>query len=81
MLNLYACFKTVNGETKSSRTELVIVALNSRVPDPESEFICQPGKRGMAEQGQGTQGRRVGFFFFFFIALGLEWNDTKIYEP
>ena len=34
----------------------------------------------VSDESEGFSGYR-GTFFFFFITLGLELSDTKVYEP
>ena len=36
---------------------------------------------GSAEKVNFSVVVQLGFFFFFFITLGLEMSDTKVYEP
>jgi hypothetical protein len=34
-----------------------------------------------ATSGKGGHRSQIAGFFFFFITLGLEMSDTKVYEP
>ena len=70
--------------TMNSRTKLAGLCLNSLWRDHLIDALCEIGLnagdrpvRGVRRAGRSA----VQYLFFFFITLGLEVSDTKVYVP